>query len=573
MSNTERLSPMRAIGVLFAVLCLLAPTAASAFAQDLARPVGWTTESHGNRIPANYDVVLSDDRINEIYIIFTPEAWAAEETDMVEIYGERGTESQRGTAPGARGRPLPDPAQVASQVAEALGINEADAAEALRLFPDMNAVAAALGTELETLAQALGFPPGFGGARGPGGRGNGGEQDGGPVLRFASRNPIWVPVIVRFGDQTWWEVGFRYKGNSTLQTGWRSGRTELPFKLDFDEFEDEHPELDNQRFFGFKQLSFGASDFDPSLQREKITADVFRHAGVPAAETAYYAVYVDNGAGDGFHFWGIYTAVELPDDTLIETQFADDNGNMYKPEGPGATFAAGSFSQQSFDKENNGDSGYDDVLAVFDALHAETRLSNPAVWRANMEAVFDVDGFLRWLAANTLIQNWDTYGVMSHNYYIYADEATGQLVWIPWDNNMALSSTMGGPGRDSVADRAEPGEGEQPAFPAPGGRAVLNLAMDDVDAERWPLIGYLLGQTEYHQFYVDEVARISSEAFAPERMIPIYEANFRMLADYLEASEWSASVDALRAATDELVAHVQERAAAAEAFLQAHSAA
>lgn len=563
-------SPKAFVAALVAWLLLIAAALPSS-AQTVERPSGWADESHGNRVPANYDLVLPDDRINEVFISFTPESWAAEEADMIELYGERGAETERGTAPGARGRPLPDPAQVANQIAEALGINEADAAEAMRLFPDMNAVAAALGTEFETLARALGLPPGFGGARGPGARGLGGEQDGGPVLRFASRNPIWVPVTVRFRDQTWWEVGFRYKGNSTLQMGWRSGRIELPFKLDFDEFEDAHLALDNQRFYGFKQLSFGASDFDPSLQREKITADIFRDAGVPAAETAYYAVYVDNGAGDGFHYWGIYTAVELPDDTLIETQFTDDNGNMYKPEGPGATFAAGSFNERSFDKETNRDGGYEDVLALFDALHAETRLSDPAAWRANLETVFDVVGFLRWLAANTLIQNWDTYGVMSHNYYLYADEMTGRLVWIPWDNNMALSSTMGGRGRDSAADPAAPGDGEQPAFPAPGGRGVLSLALDDVEGERWPLIGYVLEQKEYHQFYVDEVARISREVFTSERMIPIYEANFALLAEYVTHSEDEDALTELRAATDELIRHVNSRAAAASSFLQAQA--
>lgn len=489
-SNRPGLSSKAFVIALLAWLFIVATVLPSS-AQTVERPSGWTDKSHGNRVPANYDVVLPDDRINEIYISFTPQAWAAEEADMIEMYGERGA---------------------------------------------------------------------------------GGQQDRGPALQFASRNRIWVPVTVRFREQTWREVGFRYKGNSTLQLGWRNGRIELPFKLDFDEFEDEHPELDNQRFFGFKQLSFSNNDFDPSLQREKVTADIFRNAGLPAAETAYYAVYGDNGASDGFHYWGIYTAVELPDDTLIETQFADDNGNMYKPQGPGATFAAGSFSEENFDKETNGDSGFDDVLAVFDALHAETRLSDPAAWRGDLEAVFDVAGFLRWLAANTLIQNWDTYGVMSHNYYLYADDTTGQLVWIPWDNNMALSSTMGGRGRDRAQNPARRGEAEPPAIPTPGGRSVLNLTMDDLDVERWPLIGYLLEQKQYHQFYIDEVERISSEVFTPERMIPIYETNFALLGEKASESGDENARAILRAATDELIAHVSSRAEAANAVLQAQTA-
>ena len=530
-----------------------------------ARPAGQTNHT-ATGVPANYDVVLPDDRISELFITFMPDSWAAEEADMIEIYGERG--AGEGGGFGGRGNVLPDPAQVVSEVAEALRISEADVAKALQLFPDMNGVAAALGTELETLAQVLGFPPGFGGARGPGGRGRGSEQDGRPLLQLASRNPIWVPVTVQFGDQTWWEVGFRYKGNSTLQLGWRSGRIELPFKLDFDEFEDEHPELDNQRFFGFKQLSFGASDLDPSLQREKVTADIFRDAGVPAAETAYYAVYVDNGAGDGLHYWGIYTAVELPDDTLIETQFADDNGSMYKPSGRGASFAEGSFSEEVFDKETNRDSGYEDVLAVFAALHSESRQMDPAGWRAGLEAVFDVDGFLNWLATNTLVQNWDTYGVMPQNYYLYADNSTGQLTWIPWDNNMALSSSIGGRGRGGAVAGSAAGEVALPAFPGPGDRGVLSLSMDEVNVEAWPLIGYVMEGPVYAERYLKLLAQVSTEVFTPELMVPVYEANFSMLSDYLMAKEGAESIVALRAATDALMEHVHARASAAATFLR-----
>ncbi len=532
---------------LFAALFLLAFSISSAIAQNTGRPAGWTAASHGNDVPANYELILPDDRINEIYITFTPESWQAEEEDMIEIYGERGAGDNRGreggpgVRPGGRLAP-PDIAEVASALDRSEEVIEA----AIAFFPDFTAVAETLELEVEVIFEALGLPEGFAPP------GNGGSAN----LQLASRNPIWVPVTIQFGDQTWWEVGFRYKGNSTLNSGWRSGTTALPFKLDFDEFEDENPHLDNQRFYGFKQLSFGASDFDPSLQREKVTADIFRAAGVPAAETAYYAVYVDNAVGDGFQYWGIYTAVELPDDTLIETQFSDDDGNMYKPSGPGATFAANSFTEEAFDKETNRNSSYDDILSLFAALHAETRLSDPASWRAQLETVFDVAGFLRWLATNTLLQNWDTYGVMSHNYYLYVDSETGQLVWIPWDNNMALQPSPRGPEND-----------EQPAGRGLGGRSALSLSLEEVDAERWPLIGFLLEDAVYRNRYLELLTEVSTEVFTPQRMAAIYEKNYALLSAYIEVADGEDSLTALRQATDVLIDHVRERATAAADFL------
>ncbi len=165
-----------------------------------------------------------------------------------------------------------------------------------------------------------------------------------PFLDALSPNPPqqeWQPVEIIVSEIIVWlyEVGFRFKGNSSLNFMLEPGTAlDLPFKLDFDEFEDQHPELKNQRFHGFKQLSFANNFQDPSLMREKITSDILRAAGqyVPAAKTAYYRVYTWTG-GAGAQYLGLVILpkppIELPDDTLIESQFASDEGNMYKPSG------------------------------------------------------------------------------------------------------------------------------------------------------------------------------------------------------------------------------------------------
>jgi hypothetical protein len=65
-------------------------------------------------------------------------------------------------------------------------------------------------------------------------------------------NPIFVPADVTYNNKKWYRVGIRFKGNSSLQSTWGSGNLKLSFKLDFDEFEDEYPQINNQRFNGFK---------------------------------------------------------------------------------------------------------------------------------------------------------------------------------------------------------------------------------------------------------------------------------------------------------------------------------
>ena len=155
---------------------------------------------------------------------------------------------------------------------------------------------------------------------------------------FLDENPVYVNASVFYDDTEWYKVGVRFKGNSSLVSSWGSGILKLSFKLDFDEFEDEYPQIDNQRFYGFKQLSLKNNYDDPSMLREKVAADIYKGAGLAMPHTAFYEVYVDHG--DGPTYFGLYTLVEEVDDTVLETQFSNGEGNLYKPDGDAASFAA-----------------------------------------------------------------------------------------------------------------------------------------------------------------------------------------------------------------------------------------
>ncbi|MBU3001973.1 CotH kinase family protein [Paraglaciecola arctica] len=309
-------------------------------------------------------------------------------------------------------------------------------------------------------------------------------------------DPIFVPADVFYNGTQWYRVGIRFKGNSSLQTSWQSGILKLSFKLDFDEFEDDYPQIDNQRFYGFKKLSLKNNYNDESLMREKVAADVFKNAGMVVSHTAFYSLYVDHG--DGPEYFGLYTLVEEVDDTVIDTQFDDNDGNLYKPEDDGATFAEASFNLDDFEKKNNeDDADWSDITALFTALHDDTRTSDPATWRANLEAVFDVDVFLNYLAVNGIIQNWDTYGRMPHNYYLYNDPDTGLLTWLPWDNNEALQT------------------GNQ------GGALALDFSGLDIDS--WPLIGKIYTDEIYKARYDELLLEVISSAFETNSILATYD--------------------------------------------------
>lgn len=313
-----------------------------------------------------------------------------------------------------------------------------------------------------------------------GGSNERGARGGGPgvAAESASENPIFVESQVFFENKQWYNVGLRFKGNSSLKSVWSSGNLKLPFKMDFDEFEDDYPELKNQRFYGFKQLSFSSGFEDDSLIHEKIATEAFKTAGIASPETAFYQLYVDYGEGPTY--FGLYTAVEVIGDTLLENNFSNDDGNIYKAEGAATSFSTASAStlKTGFVKKSNEDEDdWGDLEALSNLLHSDTRISDYEVWKKDLETLFDTSAFLNWLAVNTVIQNWDTYGNMTHNYYLYNNPNTNQLTWLPWDNNESFS------------------EGKQ---------SPLSLTFNGV-GEDWPLIRYMMDDADYQAQYVGYV--------------------------------------------------------------------
>ena len=63
----------------------------SAETDTVARPEGWSEETHGNEAEPNYDVVFPDDRVNQITITIAPEDWEAMQANMVDLFGEAGS--------------------------------------------------------------------------------------------------------------------------------------------------------------------------------------------------------------------------------------------------------------------------------------------------------------------------------------------------------------------------------------------------------------------------------------------------------------------------------------------------
>ncbi len=482
-------------------------------AQTVQRPRGWKDASHGKDTVPAYDLLFSTKQVHTIEITIAAEDHAAMQEDLAEILGESGGALPLGDVSGAgaaaEGAPAPDggalpvgapPAggfpggAVPEEFAAACdGLGEGDACEFSLMGFSAEGTCQPGDGPLTCIPTEI---PG-GGAGGP---------PGGGGLDFLSRDPIYVPVEVRRDGEVWSHVGMRYKGNSSLVGSYQAGNGKLAFRLDFDQFEDTFPEIEDQRFYGFKKLTFSSAWNDDSLIRDAYVSEVLRDRGIPAAYCAFYRVIVD--VGDGPVYWGLYTMIEDPaDGAMLDKQLGGRGGNLYKPEGTGADWS--SFDPEGFEKKTNKkEADWSDVDAAIEALHAST--SDAAAWRSAFEATFDVDLFLSWLAVNTAIVNWDSYGSMAHNYYLYAAEESAVLRWIPWDHNLAMMD-QGGFGL-SGAD--------------PAGAAADEI-FHAAASSNWPLISRLLQDPVYLDSYREKLRHALGGLFdvdaGPSRMRELHD--------------------------------------------------
>lgn len=478
--------------------------------QAVSRPDGWTDATHGPEADPDFATVFPADRVPRMTIWVTPENWTRMLDNMTELFGERGMG-------GISGGGIPD--------------------GGFQLPP------AADGGAVPQPADG-GVPPvPDNGGRFPGG----GAPGGGPGFG-STENPMWVPATIEAHGHTWTNVGFRFKGNSSLRSAWSSGTDRIPFKLDFDEFEGDHPEIADQRFFGFRQLSLGNNFSDASYMRETLASRFLAASGLVAAKTAPYEIVLDHGEGETS--LGLYTVLEVVDDTVIDRSFADASGNIYEADGQAASFAAGTDAQieASFEAEGGDNANWTDVKALYATIHDARRTSDPDAWRRGLEAVFDVPVFLEWLALAATLQHWDAYGGMTHNYYLYNNPDTRKLTWISWDHNQVLAGSGSG-----IA-----------GGPRPGGRpgAMGSTSFDkSAVTDQWPLIRFVLDQPAYAARYREALTRMAEEVFLPAK----WESEVTTLAALLRPFTGdSAEFDK---AGDSLVATIHSQARALESYL------
>lgn len=352
----------------------------------------------------------------------------------------------------------------------------------------------------------------------------------------------YISCDVTINGTTFYNVGIRPKGNSSLSMVSGSDSDRYSFKLEFDKY------VKGQTCFGLDKFVINNIQADATYMKEYLSYDLLDYMGVTSPLYSYSNVTV-NGENIGF-----YLAIEGLEESFAQRNYGSDYGMLYKPEGMGMGMGGGNGGMKvpmnetdnkatqktTINQENKGNTGNnqdqnlvsnennkaapeggnfgggmrngfpggmggnsgggadlkysDDEISsystifegeVFEGTDSDYKRVITAVKNLNhgtdLEKYIDVDQVLRYFAVNTVLVNLDSYVTnMKHNYYLY--EKDGKLSMVPWDYNLSFAGFQAGSATSAVN------------FP-------IDTPVSGVELSERPMLGKLLEVDEYKNIY------------------------------------------------------------------------
>ena len=239
----------------------------------------------------------------------------------------------------------------------------------------------------------------------------------------------YIPVTVEIDGEAFRQVGLRAKGNNSLRLTEEYGLSRYSLKLEFDHYTDGS-------YHGLDKLSLDASFQDNSYLKTWLAFDIMEFLGVPTPLRSFVWVTV-NGQP-----WGLFLAVEEPEEAFARRNFGANHGQLYKPD-------YRSLAEENADVHLRYTTGEpEDYPGIFE----NAKLDPSAADRQRLvdslktldsgqrlEEAVDVDEVLRYFVGQVFVMNWDSYlGHTGHNYLLYEEE--GKLSMLPWDYNLAFGT-------------------------------------------------------------------------------------------------------------------------------------
>ncbi len=254
-------------------------------------------------------------------------------------------------------------------------------------------------------------------------------EDWGGFLETAAEEE-YVSCTVEIDGETFSQVGLRAKGNNSLRLTQEYGLSRYSLKLKFDHF------ISGGNYHGLDKFSLDASFQDNSYLKTYMAYDMMRFMEVPSPLCSYVWVTV-NGEP-----WGLFLALEEPEESFARRNFGADYGKLYKPD---YTSLNAENADVALKYINDDPQSYPNIFenAKFKTTPQDQQRLIQALKTLstgeNLETAVDVDQVLRYFTVQVFVMNWDSYlGRTGHNYFLY--EKDGILSMLPWDYNLAFGT-------------------------------------------------------------------------------------------------------------------------------------
>lgn len=145
------------------------------------------------------------------------------------------------------------------------------------------------------------------------------EEDWNYLLENAT-DEEYICGDITINDETFYNVGIRAKGNSSLSQVASSNSDRYSLKINFGKY------VDGQTYHGIEKLALNNNITDTTSMKEYLTYDMYEFLGVNTPEYCYANIDINNSD------WGLYLAVEDIGERFVEKNYGSTEGNLYKPE-------------------------------------------------------------------------------------------------------------------------------------------------------------------------------------------------------------------------------------------------
>lgn len=172
---------------------------------------------------------------------------------------------------------------------------------------------------------------------------------------------------------------------------------------------------DKLHFHGLAKFHLNNSVQDRTYLHELLSSEICEAAGVLTPRTTHARVWL-NGRD-----LGLYVLKEGFDSHLLQRKFKDTSGKLYD-----------SGFLQDIDgplKESNGKG--DDKRAELTALVKCCQLPDLADRWKKLPDLLDIDAFITFMAAETMLVHWDGYCYSRNNYRLYLDPKSKKAYFLP----------------------------------------------------------------------------------------------------------------------------------------------